>query len=116
MKTVLIVSSALVLLFTGLFLLEERVTAEWSGVQREYRDLLVGLGDDSTAGFSFGLRQIYLPEMKRGPAPSFSTVAKPVSPSEDELLRNPRARSARLRTAVRTDAPAWDQPKMGAAR
>ena len=44
-----------------------------------------------------------------GPAPSFEQVAKPLSPSETELARNPRARSARLRTAVRTDAPAWDQ-------
>ena len=46
-----------------------------------------------------------------GPSPSFTSVAKPLSASDGELARNPRARSARLRTAVRTDAPAWDQEK-----
>ena len=44
-----------------------------------------------------------------GPDASFDTIAKPVSASDDELARNPRARSARLRSAVRTSAPAWDQ-------
>jgi len=45
-----------------------------------------------------------------GPTPSFTHIAKPLSASDAELARNPRARSARLRSAVRTDAPAWDQP------
>lgn len=37
--------------------------------------------------------------------PTFERVAKPVGPSERELETNPRARSARLRSAVRTSAP-----------
>jgi 16S rRNA (cytosine1402-N4)-methyltransferase len=41
--------------------------------------------------------------------PTFDRVAKPVSPSDRELTANPRARSARLRSAVRTSAPAWKE-------
>jgi 16S rRNA (cytosine1402-N4)-methyltransferase len=44
------------------------------------------------------------------PAPSFRFLNhRPVSPTDKEIAANPRARSAKLRSAVRTDAPAWDQ-------
>ena len=38
-------------------------------------------------------------------APTFERVAKPVAASERELASNPRSRSARLRSAIRTSAP-----------
>jgi len=41
-------------------------------------------------------------------APSFNLIRRGViKPDEEEILLNPRARSARLRIAERTDAPAW---------
>ena len=51
----------------------------------------------------------HLPELKAENPASFEGVAKPVSPSDDEISANPRARSARLRSAVRTSAPAWQR-------
>jgi 16S rRNA (cytosine1402-N4)-methyltransferase len=50
----------------------------------------------------------HLPETTARRAPTFSRVAKPVRPSADEIARNPRARSATLRAAVRSDAPFWE--------
>lgn len=37
--------------------------------------------------------------------PAFKSVSKGIGPDDDELADNPRARSARLRVATRTDAP-----------
>ena len=44
------------------------------------------------------------PAMVDSEQPTFERVAKPVAASEHELATNPRARSARLRSAVRTSA------------
>lgn len=47
------------------------------------------------------------PELGAVRAPSFDKPARAVRASESELARNPRARSATLRVARRTDAEAW---------
>ena len=46
----------------------------------------------------------HLPQNVRGFAPTFAALGKAVRPSAAELDRNPRARSATLRAATRTDA------------
>ena len=51
----------------------------------------------------------HLPAPVSRSAPSFKLVSrKAVVPGDDETRRNPRARSARLRIAERTDAPVWE--------
>lgn len=48
----------------------------------------------------------HLPEAEAASAPTFERLSRPIRPSEVEVGRNPRARSATLRAAVRTAAPA----------
>jgi 16S rRNA (cytosine1402-N4)-methyltransferase len=49
------------------------------------------------------------PETGSGPQPTFAAVAKARRAGDAEVARNPRARSATLRSAVRTAAPAWQR-------
>lgn len=49
----------------------------------------------------------HLPAATTATEPSFEKVGRAVRAGEAELARNPRARSATLRTATRTAAPAW---------
>ncbi len=55
-----------------------------------------------------GSRHLPQPAAKR--APSFRLISRgAITPSESEIRSNPRARSARLRAAERTGAPAWGE-------
>ena len=52
----------------------------------------------------------HMPLMAKGPAPTFELhPAKAVLPQDKEVEGNPRARSAKLRAAVRTEAPAIEE-------
>lgn len=51
----------------------------------------------------------HLPLAEANAAPSFEKPAKALRAGDAECQRNPRARSATLRSAVRTAAPAWKE-------
>lgn len=51
----------------------------------------------------------HLPEEKAGRAPSFLRPAKARRPGDAEVTANPRSRSATLRVATRSSAPAWGE-------
>jgi 16S rRNA (cytosine1402-N4)-methyltransferase len=51
----------------------------------------------------------HLPQAVPAPAPTFAQVAKALRASDAETARNPRARSATLRAAIRTETPARER-------
>lgn len=51
----------------------------------------------------------HLPEIRSRAEPSFEQIGRAVRADDDEIARNPRARSATLRVAQRTAAAAWPQ-------
>lgn len=59
---------------------------------------------DASGAVAGGSR--HLPQAAPQSAPTFAKVAKALRPSDAEIDRNPRARSATLRSAIRTEAPA----------
>ena len=51
----------------------------------------------------------HMPEVMPDTAPTFGKLSKAIRPGESEIGRNPRSRSATLRAAFRTDAPARER-------
>jgi 16S rRNA (cytosine1402-N4)-methyltransferase len=63
---------------------------------------------DASKSVASGSR--HLPQVSTGSA-TFSQVGKAVRPSDAEVDRNPRSRSATLRAAIRTDVPARENER-----
>jgi len=59
---------------------------------------------DASGAVAGGSR--HMPQAKAAQAPTFAHISKAIRPSEAELAFNPRSRSATLRSAMRTAAPA----------
>lgn len=58
----------------------------------------------------------HVPDVRlAGPQPTFNKLSKPVRANAAELARNPRARSATLRVAHRTDAVPWPKNRKGSS-
>ena len=61
-------------------------------------------------GLGPGRSRHALPALPSERNPSFEVLTrKPIRPSASEIASNPKARSARLRIAERTAAPAWEE-------
>ncbi|MBK6707794.1 MAG: 16S rRNA (cytosine(1402)-N(4))-methyltransferase RsmH [Sphingomonadales bacterium] len=56
----------------------------------------------------------HMPVVKASRIATFEKPSKAVRPCAREIEANPRARSSTLRSAVRTDAPAWSQQELAA--
>ena len=60
------------------------------------------------AGLAGGGGSRHAPAVEQGPEPAFKLVTRQaVTAGAEELEVNPRSRSAKLRAAIRTEAPAW---------
>jgi len=103
MKTVLYISSIVVILFSGLYLYQENIAPEWRIYQVAYLDQIEEKREidskQKTATFSFdiGLKQIWLPQMNRSDRcischvaledPAFTNTSNPLKAHPGDYLQ-----------------------------